>query len=100
MISVLSKIVLALFQMAKWILLGLLSSYATVSENSATLSSELINSELFGHNKGAFTSAHQTTIGKFEQASKGILFLDELEKCQKMHNLLSCELLKIISYIV
>ncbi len=46
--------------------------------NCAAIPTELIESELFGHEKGAFTSAHKQHIGKFEQANGGILFLDEI----------------------
>ena len=49
-----------------------------VEVNCAAIPSELIESELFGHEKGAFTSAVQKRIGKFEQASGGTLFLDEI----------------------
>jgi DNA-binding NtrC family response regulator len=49
-----------------------------VEVNCAAIPSELIESELFGHEKGAFTSAIGTKIGKFEQANKGTLFLDEI----------------------
>jgi len=49
-----------------------------VAVNCAAIPSELIESELFGHEKGAFTSAHKQRNGKFEQAQGGTLFLDEI----------------------
>lgn len=49
-----------------------------VAVNTAAIPSELIESELFGHEKGAFTGAVAQTIGKFEQANGGTLFLDEI----------------------
>ncbi len=49
-----------------------------VEVNCAAIPSELIESELFGHEKGAFTSAHKQRKGKFEQAHEGTLFLDEI----------------------
>ena len=49
-----------------------------VEVNCAAIPSELIESELFGHIKGAFTSAHKDRAGKFEAANKGTLFLDEI----------------------
>lgn len=49
-----------------------------IEVNCAAIPSELIESELFGHEKGAFTSAHKQRIGKFEQATEGTLFLDEI----------------------
>ena len=49
-----------------------------VEVNCAAIPSELIESELFGHEKGSFTSAVKQRIGKFEQAHKGTLFLDEI----------------------
>jgi len=49
-----------------------------VEVNCAAIPSELIESELFGHEKGSFTSAVKQRIGKFEQADKGTLFLDEI----------------------
>jgi len=49
-----------------------------VEVNCAAIPSELIESELFGHEKGAFTSAVRQRIGKFEQANGGTLFMDEI----------------------
>ncbi|MEM1406060.1 MAG: sigma-54 dependent transcriptional regulator [Bacteroidota bacterium] len=49
-----------------------------VEVNCAAIPSELIESELFGHEKGSFTSAVKQRIGKFEQAHDGTLFLDEI----------------------
>lgn len=49
-----------------------------VEVNCAAIPGELIESELFGHEKGSFTSAIKQRIGKFEQASGGTLFLDEI----------------------
>jgi DNA-binding NtrC family response regulator len=49
-----------------------------VEVNCAAIPSELIESELFGHEKGSFTSAVKQRIGKFEQADGGTLFLDEI----------------------
>jgi DNA-binding NtrC family response regulator len=49
-----------------------------VEVNCAAIPSELIESELFGHEKGSFTSAIKQRIGKFEQADNGTLFLDEI----------------------
>lgn len=49
-----------------------------VEVNCAAIPSELIESELFGHEKGSFTSAVKQRIGKFEQAHSGTLFLDEI----------------------
>jgi two-component system nitrogen regulation response regulator NtrX len=49
-----------------------------VEVNCAAIPSELIESELFGHEKGSFTSAIKQHIGKFEQANGGTLFLDEI----------------------
>lgn len=51
---------------------------ALVAANCGALSRELIGSELFGHEKGAFTGANARKIGLFEQAEKGTLFLDEI----------------------
>jgi len=49
-----------------------------IEVNCAAIPSELIESELFGHEKGAFTSAIKQRVGKFELASGGTLFLDEI----------------------
>jgi len=49
-----------------------------VEVNCAAIPGELIESELFGHEKGSFTSAVKQRIGKFEQANNGTLFLDEI----------------------
>ncbi len=49
-----------------------------VEVNCAAIPSELIESELFGHEKGAFTSAHKQRKGNFETANNGTLFLDEI----------------------
>jgi two-component system response regulator AtoC len=46
--------------------------------NCAAIPSELLESELFGYEKGSFSGAHQTKIGKFESAGDGIVFLDEI----------------------
>jgi DNA-binding NtrC family response regulator len=64
---------------AKWIHEGSQRNNATLVEvNCAAIPSELIESELFGHEKGSFTSAHKQKLGKFEQAHGGTLFLDEI----------------------
>lgn len=54
------------------------SDQQLVEVNCAAIPSELIESELFGHEKGSFTSAIKQRIGKFEQAHGGTLFLDEI----------------------
>ncbi len=54
------------------------SSGHFVEVNCAAIPSELIESELFGHEKGSFTSAIKQRLGKFEQAEGGTLFLDEI----------------------
>ena len=64
---------------AKWIhRLSARSDGPLVEVNCAAIPSELIESELFGHEKGAFTGATKQRIGKFEQAHGGTLFLDEI----------------------
>lgn len=64
---------------ARWIHeLSARSAHPIVEVNCAAIPSELIESELFGHEKGAFTSAIKQRIGKFEQANGGTLLLDEI----------------------
>lgn len=57
---------------------SLRSAFPFVEVNCAAIPSELIESELFGHEKGSFTSAIRDRKGKFEQADKGTIFLDEI----------------------
>lgn len=61
--------------------------------NCATLSTELIESELFGHEKGAFTGAHAKRKGRFELADGGTLFLDEIGE---MSSYTQAKLLRVI----
>ncbi len=64
---------------AKWLhLKSKRNNKSFVEVNCAAIPSELIESELFGHEKGSFTSAIKQRIGKFEQAEGGTLFLDEI----------------------
>ncbi len=61
--------------------------------NCASIPRELLESELFGHEKGAFTGAHQRKIGKFELAKGGTLFLDEIGE---MEMSLQAKILRVI----
>lgn len=54
------------------------SSKPFIAINTAAIPKELLESELFGHEKGAFTGAQQGRLGRFEQANEGTLFLDEI----------------------
>ncbi|MFW1443055.1 sigma-54 factor interaction domain-containing protein, partial [Vibrio parahaemolyticus] len=64
---------------ARWLHANSLRNQAPIIEvNCAAIPGELIESELFGHEKGSFTSAVKQRIGKFEQANGGTLFLDEI----------------------
>ena len=64
-----------------------------VAINCAAIPSELMESELFGHEKGAFTGAHARTIGKFEHANGGTMFLDEVSALRPE---LQAKLLRVI----
>ena len=64
-----------------------------VKVNCAAVARELLESELFGHERGAFTGAHQLKIGKFEAADKGTVFLDEIGE---LHPGLQAKLLHVI----
>ena len=54
------------------------AQHPIIEVNCAAIPSELIESELFGHEKGSFTGAHKNRTGKFEQANGGSIFLDEI----------------------
>jgi len=64
-----------------------------VGENVAALAEKLIESELFGHEKGAFTDAHKRHLGLFEQANGGTIFLDEITELESH---LQVKLLKVL----
>ena len=61
--------------------------------NCASIPRELLESELFGHEKGSFTGAYQRKIGKFEVAKDGTIFLDEVGE---LHMALQAKLLRVI----
>lgn len=64
-----------------------------VKVNCAAVPRELLESELFGHERGAFTGAHQLKIGKFEAANHGAIFLDEIGD---LHPALQAKLLHVL----
>lgn len=64
-----------------------------IAVNTAAIPSELLESEMFGHEKGSFTGATQRRIGKIEQAAQGTLFLDEIGE---MPPLLQAKLLRVL----
>jgi len=64
-----------------------------VKVNCAAVPRELLESELFGHERGAFTGAHQLKIGKFESANRGTIFLDEIGD---LHSALQAKLLHVL----
>jgi two-component system response regulator AtoC len=66
---------------------------AFVKVNCAALPSELLESELFGFEKGAFTGAQKRKLGKFEYADRGTIFLDEISE---MHPALQAKLLQVL----
>src|SRR5713226_6610939 len=64
-----------------------------VKVNCAAVPRELLESELFGHERGAFTGAHKLKIGKFESAHRGTIFLDEIGD---LHSSLQAKLLHVL----
>lgn len=64
-----------------------------IAVNCAAIPENLLESELFGHEKGAFTGANARRIGKFEEANGGTLLLDEISE---MHPLLQAKLLRVL----
>ncbi len=66
-----------------------------VSFNASAMSDTLLESQLFGHERGAFTGAQQTVKGKFELANDGTLFLDEISE---MSPLAQVKILRVLEY--
>jgi DNA-binding NtrC family response regulator len=67
--------------------------YPFIAINVAAIPKDLLESELFGHEKGAFTGASDKRIGKFEEANKGTIFLDEIGE---MDPFLQAKLLRVL----
>jgi two-component system response regulator AtoC len=72
---------------------GIRKDKSFVVVNCASIPRELLESELFGHEKGAFTGAYQRKIGKFEVAKEGTIFLDEVGE---LHMALQAKILRVI----
>lgn len=72
---------------------GKRKNFPFVVVNCASIPRELLESELFGHEKGSFTGAHQRKIGKFELANGGTIFLDEIGE---MEMSLQAKILRVI----
>lgn len=70
-------------------------SHPFVSFNASAMSDTLLESQLFGHERGAFTGAQQAVKGKFEQANGGTLFLDEISE---MSPLAQVKILRVLEY--
>jgi DNA-binding NtrC family response regulator len=66
-----------------------------ISFNASAISDTLLESQLFGHERGAFTGAQQTVKGRFELADKGTLFLDEISE---MSPLAQVKILRVLEY--
>jgi transcriptional regulator with PAS, ATPase and Fis domain len=66
-----------------------------ISFNASAISDTLLESQLFGHERGAFTGAQQTVKGKFELANRGTLFLDEISE---MSSLAQVKILRVLEY--
>src|SRR5256885_5873757 len=67
-----------------------------VSFNASAMSDTLLESQLFGHEKGAFTGAQQAVKGKFELANAGTIFLDEISD---MSPLAQVKILRVLEYV-
>src|SRR6201989_2030942 len=66
-----------------------------ISFNASAMSDTLLESQLFGHERGAFTGAQQAVKGKFEQANGGAIFLDEISD---MSPLAQVKILRVLEY--
>jgi transcriptional regulator with PAS, ATPase and Fis domain len=66
-----------------------------IAFNASAISDTLLESQLFGHERGAFTGAQQTVKGKFELANEGTLFLDEISE---MSSLAQVKILRVLEY--